>query len=151
TVFVCRFPENQSDESDDDGEEHSSRLQELYECCVRIIEALDGVVVSGIGHKLAAAFGYPLAHEDDAQRAVHTELRVLDAMHRLPASPSLGIDSGLVQLETHGDGQVSLRGDPVSLAELLADQPGLMVVSTATHRLVNAFFATVPLGDQRFE
>ena len=106
----------------------------------------------------------PLAHEDDAQRAVRTGLGILRAMAplnaRLPLPPGdrlavrLGIHTGLVVVGEVGDGT---RQEPLALGEtpnLAARLQGLaapntLVISAATWQLLGGFFACQALGPMR--
>jgi class 3 adenylate cyclase len=74
--------------------------------CSEIIQRYEGHVAQLLGDGLLVYFGYPQAHEDDAQRAVHTGLGILEAVEALNSSMEsalgltltvrLGIHTGLV-------------------------------------------------------
>ena len=51
--------------------------------CTDVIQRYEGHVAQLLGDGLLVYFGYPQAHEDDAQRAVHTGLRIVEAIGRL--------------------------------------------------------------------
>jgi hypothetical protein len=57
-----------------------------------VIARFEGHIAQYLGNGLLVYFGYPRAHEDDAQRAVHAGLGMLDAMERLPTR--LGREKG---------------------------------------------------------
>ena len=108
-------------------------------------------------------FGYPVAHEDDAHRAVRTGLGILDAMGDLnkglqqtkdiQLGVRLGIHTGLVVVgEMGGQGrqeQLAL-GEVPNLAARLQGlaTPNTVVVSHATHRLIEGYFTWEALGEQ---
>ena len=103
-----------------------------------------------------AYFGYPRAHEDDAERTVRAGLDIVAAVARLktradePLSVRIGIATGLVVV---GGGEGALRehtvvGDTPNLAarlQALAD-PGTVVVAASTRRLLGNRFRLRDLG-----
>jgi class 3 adenylate cyclase len=72
------------------------------DACKAAIDAFDGFVACYMGDGILAYFGYPRAHEDDAERAVRVGLEVVDAVSALDPQPELqlqvrvGIATGLV-------------------------------------------------------
>jgi hypothetical protein len=108
-------------------------------------------------------FGYPQAHEDDAHRAVHAGLGILQAMATLQArlareagvhlAVRLGIHTGVVVVGTMGGGarQEHLAlGDTPNIAARLQGlaAPDTIVISAATFRLVEGYFICQALGAQ---
>ena len=106
-------------------------------------------------------FGYPQAHEDDAQRAVRAGLGILDAMRALRAQLAhdkgvrvalrLGIHTGLVVVGAMGSGdrqeQLALGETPNIAARLQGlAAPDTLVLSAATYRLVQGYFVCQDLG-----
>jgi energy-coupling factor transporter ATP-binding protein EcfA2 len=106
-------------------------------------------------------FGYPQAHEDDAQRAVRTGLGILEAMAQLHTSLGqkqevhlavrLGVHTGLVVVGEIGGGprqeQLALGETPNLAARLQGiAAPNTLVISAATFQLLGGFFACQPLG-----
>ena len=55
----------------------------------------DGFVAKYMGDGVLVYFGYPRAHEDDAEQAVYAALAVIEAVSRLPARESLRVRAGL--------------------------------------------------------
>src|SRR5262249_51579459 len=116
-----------------------------------------------LGDGLLIYFGYPYAHEDDAQRAVRTGLGILAAMGDLNKALQqtqgihlairVGINTGLVVIgEMGGAGrqeQLALGEVPniASRIEGLA-APNTIAVSEATYRLVQGYFDCEALGEQ---
>ena len=103
-------------------------------------------------------FGYPEAHEDDAERAVRAGLAVIDLIGRL-ATPErlnvrLGIASGLVVVgDLIGAGAAQERGvvgETPNLAARLQGlaQPGTLVIAESTRRQIGALFEIEDLGPQ---
>src|SRR5919201_1292137 len=108
-------------------------------------------------------FGYPQAHEDDAQRAVRAGLEILGTLAPLQArlaadkgirlAVRLGIHTGLVVIGAMGAGgrqeQLALGDTPNMAARLQGlAAPDTVVVSDATWRLVQGYFTCQDLGSQ---
>ena len=117
-----------------------------------------GFVAKYMGDGVLVYFGYPEAHEDDAERAVRAGLAVIDAVDRLaapePLSVRLGIASGLVVVgDLVGVGAAQERGvvgeTPNLAARLQAlAQPGTLVIADSTRRQIGMLFEVEDLGTQ---
>jgi class 3 adenylate cyclase len=117
-----------------------------------------GFVAKYMGDGVLIYFGYPEAHEDDAERAVRAGIAVIDAVTRLaapePLTVRLGIASGLVVVgDLIGAGAAQERGvvgETPNLAARLQTlaQPGTLVVAESTRRQIGALFEIVDLGLQ---
>jgi class 3 adenylate cyclase/tetratricopeptide (TPR) repeat protein len=116
----------------------------------------DGFVAKYMGDGVLVYFGYPEAHEDDAERAVRAGLAVIEAIGRLPTPEALdvrlGIASGLVVVgDLIGAGAAQERGvvgETPNLAgrlQVLA-QPGTLVIADSTRRQIGALFEIEDLG-----
>jgi class 3 adenylate cyclase len=117
-----------------------------------------GFVAKYMGDGVLIYFGYPEAHEDDAERAVRAGLAVIDAVGRL-ATPErlnvrLGVASGLVVVgDLIGAGAAQERGvvgETPNLAARLQTlaQPGMLVIAESTRRQIGALFEIEDLGPQ---
>lgn len=130
---------------------------------VAVVNRFEGHVAQYLGDGLLVYFGYPLAHEDDAQRAVRSGLGILEAIERLSArleqemelklAVRLGIHTGRVVVGQVGSGQRHEQlalGDTPNIAARLQGlaEPNTIVISQATHRLIHGFFVTEPLGQK---
>src|SRR5215510_12960597 len=129
--------------------------------CVEVIQRFDGHVAQYLGDGLLVYFGYPQAHEDDAQRAVRTGLGILDAIGTLNTrlvqargirlAVRIGIHTGPVVVGRMGSGdrheQLAL-GETPNLAARLQSLPGpdTVVISETTQRLVQGYFTSDDLG-----
>ena len=118
------------------------------------VAALGGSVMPGGGQELAACFGFPVAQEDAAVRAVRAALDVLKRAG--PAAPRVAavVHSGDAVAEFAEDargGTVTLAGDVVPVASRLAGlvEPGAVALTDAAAKLVRGFFETAALGPQR--
>jgi class 3 adenylate cyclase len=111
---------------------------------------------------LLVYFGYPQAHEDDAQRAVRTGLGIVEAIRSLNTGLEqekgislairLGIHTGLVVVgEMGGEGrqeQLALGETPNIAARIQGlAEPDTLIVSEATYRLIQGYFDCEPLGE----
>jgi class 3 adenylate cyclase/tetratricopeptide (TPR) repeat protein len=124
------------------------------------IERFEGHVAKFMGDGVLAYFGYPKAHEDDAERAVRAGLAVLAAIRHVssPASEPLaarvGIATGLVVVgDLVGEGpsqEQAVIGETPNLAARLQTvaAPGQVVIAQATRRLLGVGFNHEDLGAQ---
>jgi class 3 adenylate cyclase len=91
-----------------DPEDLRAVIQAYRKACTNVIERYDGHVAQYLGDGVMVYFGWPMAHEDDAGRAVRAGLDIVTAVAALEAEASLavrvGIATGLVVVgETGGD------------------------------------------------
>ena len=129
--------------------------------CAEVIQRFDGHIAQYLGDGLLVYFGYPQAHEDDAQRAVRAGLGIIAALAglntRLAQSQGvrlavrLGIHTGLVVVGEMGSGvrreQFALGETPNLAARLQGlAAPNTVVISAATWHLVQAYFSYHDLG-----
>ena len=80
TVMFCDLVDSTKLSSQLDPEEYRDVVRAYQAACTEVIQRFDGHVAQLLGDGLLVYFGYPQAHEDDAQRAVHTGLGILAAM-----------------------------------------------------------------------
>jgi class 3 adenylate cyclase len=66
-----------------------------YKCVAETIGTFDGFVAKYMGDGVLAYFGYPQAHEDDAERAVRAGLAVVEAVRSMPTPELLQVRTGL--------------------------------------------------------
>ena len=69
-----------------DPEELANLISQYQHACSEAIVRFDGFVARYLGDGILAYFGYPLAHEDDTERAVRAALAVVEAVGKLPPS-----------------------------------------------------------------
>ena len=125
-----------------DAEDADGLLREFYALSRSAIEIFGGVVEKFVGDAVVGVFGVPVAHEDDAERAVHTALRLRDRLADLPRIAGrrqqvrIGINTGMavVRLDVlPGSGEGFLVGDAVNTAsrmQQLAPPMGIVVGET---------------------
>jgi class 3 adenylate cyclase len=129
-----------------------------HRCVADTVARLAGFVAKYMGDGVLVYFGYPQAHEDDAERAVRAGLAVVDAVRQLttaePLNVRLGIASGLVVVgDLIGTGTAQERGvvgeTPNLAARLQAlARPGTLVVADSTRRQIGTLFELEDLGPQ---
>ena len=128
-----------------------------YQTCVaETVRRFGGFVAKYMGDGVLVYFGYPQAHEDDAERAVRAGLALIEAVQSLTAAEPLqvriGIATGLVVVgDLIGSGEAQERGvvgETPNLAARLqaAAVPGTIVIGPATRRLLAGLFEYRDLG-----
>src|SRR5215471_10347450 len=80
TVMFCDLVDSTKLSSQLDPEEYREVVREYQRVCTEVIQRYEGYTAQLLGDGLLVYFGYPQAHEDDAQRAVRTGLGILAAM-----------------------------------------------------------------------
>jgi len=83
-----------------DPEELRKVVRAYQEACAAVIRRYEGHIAQYLGDGLLVYFGYPAAHEDDAQRAVHTGLGIVAAFQH-PLSARHEVPSPLVLILPH--------------------------------------------------
>ncbi len=131
--------------------------------CSEVIRRYEGHVAKFMGDGVLAYFGWPRAHEDEAERAVRAGLALVEAITRLttPASEALaariGIATGLVVVgDLVGEGaaqEQAVVGETPNFAARLQGiaAPGQVVIAGATRRLLGAGFALEDLGERELK
>jgi len=133
-------------------------LTAYYSAVAEIVAGFDGFVGKPIGVGVLGYFGYPRAHEDDAERAVRAALGVIDAVNGLEVKsvklqPRIGIATGLVLVdgllgEPSAQEQTVVGEAPNLAARLHAlAEPGAVVIAASTRRLVGDLFEYRNLSD----
>jgi class 3 adenylate cyclase len=151
TVLFCDLVDSTVLAGQLDPEDLREVIRAYQEVCAKVIARFEGHIAQYLGDGLLVYFGYPLAHEDDAQRAVRTGLGILEAMAQLQTSLGqgrevhlavrLGIHTGLVVVGDVGDGarqeQLALGETPNVAARLQGlAAPNTLVISAATFQLL---------------
>ena len=141
-----------------DPEDLRDLIGAYHRAVAEVIARFDGFVAKYMGDGVLTYFGYPRAHEDDAERAVRAGLALAAAVPRLElvAEPGLqvriGIATGLVIVgDLTGSGEAQERGvvgETPNLAARLQTlaQPGRVVIASSTRRLTGGHFDYRELG-----
>jgi class 3 adenylate cyclase/tetratricopeptide (TPR) repeat protein/ABC-type transport system involved in cytochrome c biogenesis ATPase subunit len=126
--------------------------------CARVIATYDGIIARFVGDGILAYFGYPRAHEDDAERAVRAGLDIIAAIGPLETRAEervevrIAIATGLVVVGDLISGGASeeqaMVGDTPNVAARLQSlaEPGAVVVAASTRRLLGDLFNFRNLG-----
>ena len=125
TVLFCDLVDSTRLAGQLDPEDYHKVVRAYQETCVAVIQRFDGYIAQYLGDGLLVYFGYPVAHEDDARRAVHTGLAILEAMRTLNTrlerdrqmrcAVRVGIHTGLVVVGAVGEGA---RQEQLALGEV---------------------------------
>ena len=141
------------------GPERMERLLRAYQdACIAEIARFDGFVERVIGDGILAYFGFPLASEDAAERAVRAGLGIVGAVKQIsspsaaPLAVRIGIASGLVvtgkAVSRPGSSERPVTGDAVNIAARIQGlaEPDSVVVAASTRELVRGLFEMNELG-----
>lgn len=125
----------------------------------KVVSRFDGFVAKYMGDGVLAYFGYPQAHEDDAERAIRAGLEIVTTARPVPVAPDgrlrvrIGIATGLVVVgDLVGAGEAHERGvvgETPNLAARLQTraEPGSVVIDAGTHKLTGDIFEYEELGE----
>ncbi len=166
TVMFCDLVGSTALSEQLDPEELRELIQTYQETCAAVVMRFEGYIAQYLGDGILIYFGYPNAHEDDAQRAVRAALGIIEAMGNLTTrcvenrclklAVRLGIHTGLVVVGEVGAGnkreQLAIGQTP-NLAARLQNiaQPNTAVLSSMTYRLVQDIFEFIALGQHSFK
>jgi predicted ATPase/class 3 adenylate cyclase len=161
TVLFCDLVDSTPLSSQLDPEDWREVVRAYQEACAKVVGRFEGQIAQYLGDGLLVYFGYPLAHEDDAQRAVRAGLGMIEAVGQLNTrlaqergvhlAVRLGLHTGLVVVGEVGGGtrqeQLALGETPNLAARLQGlAAPNTLVISAATLQLLGGFFAYQSLG-----
>jgi class 3 adenylate cyclase len=161
TVLFCDLVDSTVLASQLDPEEWREVVRAYQDTCAKVIQRFEGHIAQYLGDGLLVYFGYPSAHEDDAQRAVRAGLGMVEALGQLnlrlaqergvSIAVRLGIHTGQVVVgEIGGEAkheQLALGETPNLAARLQGiAAPNTLVISAMTSQLLGGFFACQSLG-----
>ena len=158
TVMFCDLAGSTALSTRFDPEDLRELIGEYHRAVSATVGRFDGFVAKYMGDGVLVYFGYPQAHEDDAERAVRAGLAVIEAVGRLatpePMKVRLGIATGLAVVgDLIGEGAAQERGvvgeTPNLAARLQAlAAPNTLVIAEATRRQIGGLFDLEDLGPQ---
>src|SRR5439155_22742672 len=166
TVVSCGFTVTTPEAAaPPDLEELDQLLHAQRVCCTELAASGGGVVAAAGGGSVLLAFGYPQAREDDARRAARAALRIADEVERATARLAaerglrlevrIGIHTGLVIVHEQRPGRhgeaLDLVGVTPQVASRLQElaQPGEILASEDTQRLIRGALSVEPAGERR--
>jgi class 3 adenylate cyclase/predicted ATPase len=166
TVLFCDLVDSTRLANTLELEELRDVIRSYQAACAECVQRYGGTISRYMGDGILVLFGYPHAHEDDAERAVRAGLAMVDAVARLPPPPvavtealavRVGIESGVVVAgDLIGNGSAeeeAVLGETVNLAGRLhaAALPGTVVVASRTRALLGGRFLCEGLGAHRLK
>src|SRR5580765_3152233 len=161
TVMFCDLVGSTELSSRLDPEELRTVMRAYQETAAAVIQRFEGHIAQYLGDGLLIYFGYPRAHEDDAQRAVRAGLGIVEAIgaleerldreHGVTLAVRVGIHTGLAVIGEIGAGQrverLALGETPNVAARLQAQAaPNCVLIGGMTRRLISGTFDLESLG-----
>ncbi|HEV2549265.1 MAG TPA: AAA family ATPase [Stellaceae bacterium] len=146
-----------------DPEDLREIIAAYHRAVARVVKSFDGFVAQYMGDGVLVYFGYPQAHEDDAERAVRAGLAVVEAIaelnsgHEVALRTRVGIATGLVvvgDLIASGAAyELSAVGETPNLAARLQTlaEPNSVVIAASTRRLTGMLFEYRDLGTREIK
>ena len=141
-----------------DPEDLREVISAYQKCVTDTVQRFGGFVAKYMGDGVLVYFGYPQAHEDDAERAVHAGLELIAAVTALksnaPLQCRIGIATGLVVVgDLIGSGEARERtivGETPNLAARLQGigEPNQVIIAESTRRLLGNLFEFADLGSK---
>ncbi len=162
TVLFCDIVDSTAFTEKLDPEELRNLLEVYRTCIMEVVLAQSGHIARYFGDGVLVYFGYPIAHEDTAHRAVRAALGIvaaietlnpyLQATYGVEIKVRLSIDTGLVVV-WHISGEespeaIDIVGKTPNIAARMQElaTPNSIVIGDTTHQLVEGFFYTAALG-----
>ena len=159
TVMFCDLVGSTALSERYDPEDLSDIVRAYQDTCAGIVSRYEGYIAQYLGDGILVYFGYPRAHEDDAERALHTGLEIIKRISELEPRPELtlstriGIATGVV-LVGKITGKASTKdqvvlGETPNLAARLQSlaEPNQVVIAEDTRRLCGDIFRYQSLGE----
>jgi ABC-type oligopeptide transport system substrate-binding subunit/class 3 adenylate cyclase len=145
-----------------DPEDVMDIMDGAFDVLIEPIYRYEGTLARLMGDAILAFFGAPIAHEDDPERACRAALEIVEGAREYAAKLArergiegfnvrVGINTGLVVVGEVGSDlrvEYTAMGDAINLAARMegAAEPGTVLISEDTHRLIAPLFETKPLG-----
>src|SRR5271163_4739111 len=160
TVMFCDLVGSTAMSAHLDPEDMREVIRVYQDACSGAVARYDGVVAKFMGDGVLAYFGFPRAHEEDAERAVRAGLDILAVVAKLDTQAKetlkvrIGVATGIVvvgDLVGLGSAQEqAVVGETPNLAARLQTlaEPGSLVIAEATRRLLGGAFELKALGSQ---
>jgi class 3 adenylate cyclase/tetratricopeptide (TPR) repeat protein len=157
TIMFCDLVGSTALSTRLDPEDMREIIGAYHRCCADLITGAGGFVARYMGDGVLAYFGYPQAHEHDAERAARVGLTLVEAVPKLktaagPLQVRVGIATGLVVVgDLIGAGvaqEQGVVGETPNLASRLQTlaEPGTVVISSSTRKLTGGLFDYRDLG-----
>ena len=159
TVLFCDLVGSTALSARLDPEDMRDVLRAYQNACSGAITRYDGFVAKFMGDGVFSYFGYPTAHEDDAERAVNAGLAIVEAVRALnrDLAVRIGIATGTVAVgDIVGEGaseEAAIVGEAPNLAARLQElaEPNTAIIGGTTHALLGGLFEFGDLGDHELK
>ncbi len=167
TVMFCDLVGSTELSTRLDPEDLQEVIRAYQEACAKVVARYNGYVAKYMGDGVLVYFGYPQAHENDAERAARAGLGIVEAMADIGSAHALlgevdltvrvGINTGLVVVgDIVGEGaseEASVVGETPNVAARLQalSEPNQVVIGPLTHELIGEAFAYESLGPRRLK
>ena len=161
TVMFCDLVGSTALAASMDPEDLREVISAYQKCAAETVRRFDGFVAKYMGDGVLVYFGYPQAHEDDAERAVRAGLELISALSQLKTRVSLqarvGIATGMVVVgDLIGSGSAQERaivGETPNLAARLQGiaEPNSVVIAEHTRRLLGSLFDFQEVGPKELK
>jgi class 3 adenylate cyclase/tetratricopeptide (TPR) repeat protein len=157
TVLFCDLVGSTEIAAKLDPEEWRELVASYHRAASEAVTRNGGHIAKYLGDGIMAYFGYPEAHENDAERATRAGLAIVEGLSKLnqestnpKVSVRVGIDSGTVVVGAGAGKEIDVFGEaPNNAAHLQAlAAPSTVLISAATHRLVSGLFVVEARGAQ---
>ena len=162
TVLFCDIVDSTAFTEKLDPEDLRNLLEAYRTCVMEVVLAQNGHIARYFGDGILVYFGYPIAHEDAAHRAVRASLEIVAALETLnpylhatfgvEINVRLSIDTGLVVVwqmaEEDSPEAIDIVGKTPNLAARMQKlaTPNSVLIGNTTHQLVEGFFDCNALG-----
>jgi len=146
TILFVDLVDSTSLVTSSDPEVVRRRVRGFFDQVRDSIGAYGGTVGRYAGDAIMAAFGIPIAHEDDAERAVRAGLGILGTVRELGLQARIGIEAG--EVLTDDDDITWATGEAVNVAVRLQEraEPGELLLGPVAHRLALGHVETEEIG-----
>src|SRR5215472_3198100 len=160
TVLFCDLVNSTEIAAQLDPEEWRDILARYQRVAAEAVARFEGYIAQYLGDGILAWFGYPVAHENDAERAVRTGLVIIEGVTTLNTSLDVkglqalavrvGIHAGPVVVGDSDNKSANVFGDTPNVAARVqaAAERNTVVVSAAVHQLVSGLFVVEDRGAQ---
>ncbi len=155
TVVFCDLVGSTELSGQLDPEELHEVIENYQNAAADVVRRHGGQIAQFLGDGLLAYYGYPIAHEDDAQRAARAALEIITAVEDLSSRISQQLNvrvaahTGLAVVGRLADeSNVTIIGETPNVAARLQGfaAPGTVVISDSTYQLIQGFFVCSSLG-----
>jgi class 3 adenylate cyclase len=163
TVMICDLAASTALSARLDPEDMRAVTDAYHAACGRIVASYDGFLAEFRGDGILACFGYPHAHEDDAERAVRAGLDIVATVAQLatpaqePLAVRVGIATGLVVIGDRSRKgalpELAVVGETPNIADRVQGlvEVGTVVVAGSTRELLGNVFQLRYLGQHEFK